>query len=69
MANKKNINNYIDEGEKELHEMVSAFASVTKDAINKTTKTVNINTIYCTHCGTKITKDAKYCKNCGKKTK
>lgn len=61
----------MDEVKDDIKDISTDMANATKDGIETTTRAIKNGfmkdeTIYCKHCGHKIAKDSKYCKDCGK---
>ena len=60
----------MDDSKEDIKNIYTDMANATKDGIEITTRAIkkgfteeeNIN---CMHCGSKIDKDSKFCKNCG----
>lgn len=61
---------YIQKQNKEdLTEIVSTAADISRDAVTTVTKAVKDglrDSIYCKHCGAKISSDSKFCSYCGR---
>lgn len=61
----------VDESKEDIESISTHMAEATKDGIETTVRAIKKgitenDEIYCKHCGTKIAKDSKFCKNCGK---
>lgn len=67
----KAIKYMVDESKEDLTDISTNMANATKEGIKTTTSAIkeglmSTENIYCKYCGTKIDKDSKFCKQCGK---
>lgn len=61
----------MDDSKDDIESISTGMADATKEGIKTTVSAIKQGltedeTIYCKHCGSKIDKDSKYCKVCGK---
>lgn len=60
----------LDKNEKNLKDMATRQANISKDAIEITARAIKegfvTDTVYCKYCGKSIDADSKFCKHCGK---
>ena len=61
----------MDESKDDISSISTNLADATKDGVETTTRAIkkgltDDEVIYCKYCGSKIDKDSKFCKDCGK---
>lgn len=61
----------MDESKDDISSISTNMADATKEGIETTVRAIKKGfneqeCIYCKHCGSKIDKDSRFCKNCGK---
>ena len=62
----------LDESKDDIRDISTNMADATKDGIETTVRAIkkgivdDEEDIYCKHCGSRIDKDSKFCKSCGK---
>lgn len=66
----KSMKYMMDESKDDIESISTDMANATKEGIETTTRAIKKGftedgNIYCKHCGNKIDKDSKFCKNCG----
>ena len=67
----KSMKYMMDESKDDIQNISTNMADATKGGIETTARALKKGFtedegIYCKHCGNKIDKDSKFCKNCGK---
>lgn len=67
----KSMKYMMDESKDDIESISTDMADATKGGIETTTRAIKKGftedeSIYCKYCGSKIDKDSKFCKNCGR---
>lgn len=67
----KSVKYMMDESKKDIESISNDMVDATQESIEKSSRAIRKGImeeecIYCKHCGSKIDRDSKFCKKCGK---